>query len=440
MVNSNVLTLYELNSLVREVIDTTLCQRFWVKAELSEIRVVRGHCYMELVQKDDYSPTPVARASAKCWHNTWARLQPRFEQVTGQPLRAGMSVLLQVTANFHEAYGFAWIVQDIDPTYTLGDMARKRLEIVKQLKDEGVFDMQKGLRLPSMAQRVAVISSEQAAGYGDFCNQLDNNEYGLRLSHELFPAVMQGEQVENTVIQALNLIFDRADDFDVVVIIRGGGATADMSGFDTLALAEHVANFPLPIITGIGHERDESVIDMVSFLRVKTPTAAAAFLVSHLADTWHHIVEIGSQLARLAHNRLETEQSRVQTVAMRLSHRFAIACTQRIATLDSLERRLLPTAQKRLTAENNTMRQIVQRLLPIAKMIVANKRNELDCLEVKINAADPKNILRKGYSITLHNGKALHNVLDVKPGDTLFTKLANGQIVSTVNKTSQQKN
>lgn len=258
------LTLFELNSLVRDALETTLDSPFWVEAELSEAREVRGHCYMELVQKDIFSATPIARASAKCWKQRWQVLRPKFEGVAGQPLRAGMKVMLQVAASFHEAYGFAWIVQDIDPTYTMGDMARKRLEIIRQLRQEGVFDMQKELTIPMFAQRVAVISSESAAGYGDFRGQLSNNDYGFKFYPRLFAAVMQGECVEQSVVAALNEINRHADDFDVVVIIRGGGATADLSGFDTLELAENVANFPLPIITGIGHERDESVLDMVS--------------------------------------------------------------------------------------------------------------------------------------------------------------------------------
>lgn len=269
------LTLYELNSLVREVIENVFDRSFWVEAELSEAREVQGHCYMELIQKNDRYATPIAKASAKCWRNVWGRLKVKFEQTTGQSLRAGMQVMLKVTANFHEAYGFSWIVQDIDPTYTLGDMARKRMEIIRQLQEEGVIDMQKSLTLPMFAQHIAVISSEGAAGYGDFCHQLLDNEAGLWFETELFPAVMQGDQVEPTVIAALDAINARLEAFDAVVIIRGGGATADMSGFDTLNLAENVANFPLPIITGIGHDRDESVLDMVSFKRVKTPTAAA---------------------------------------------------------------------------------------------------------------------------------------------------------------------
>ena len=298
------LTLYELNSLVRETIEEELHQEYWVEAELSEVREVRGHCYMQLVQYDRseeggkrkrYENTPIAQASAKCWQSSWQLLRPYFEKETGQRLHAGMKVLLQVYANFHETYGFSWIVTDIDPTYTMGDMARKRQEIIRVLKEEGVFDLQKELPLPLFCQRIAVISSANAAGYGDFVNQLENNEYGFQFHTRLFPAVMQGEDVEKSVIAALEQIFRGSENiFDCVVIIRGGGATADLSGFDTLALAENVANFPIPIITGIGHERDESILDMVSHTRVKTPTAAAAFLIDHLKEVLEVLIdEIG---------------------------------------------------------------------------------------------------------------------------------------------------
>ena len=284
------LTLYELNSLVREVIECEMPNEYWVEAELSECKESKGHCYMELIEKDEKNATPIAKASARCWASKWMLIRPYFERTTGQQLHAGMKVLLKVYAQFHEAYGFSWIVTDIDPTYTLGDMARKRQEIIRQLKEEGVFDLQKELRLPLFCQRIAVISSETAAGYGDFCNQLFDNPYGFKFETQLFPAIMQGEGVEQSIIAALGKIFSEyseySDDsdspFDCVVIIRGGGATSDMSGFDTLALAENVANFPLPIITGIGHERDESILDMVSHTRVKTPTAAATFLIDHL--------------------------------------------------------------------------------------------------------------------------------------------------------------
>lgn len=251
------LSLYQLNTLVADVISNTMAHTYWVEAELSEARESNGHCYMELIEKEEGGNVPIARASAKCWRNVWSMIKPYFMRITGQTIHAGMKVMLQVHAQFHPQYGFSWIVDDINPEFTMGDMMRKRQEIIRQLKAEGVFDLQHELRLPMFTQHIAVISSETAAGYGDFCNQLMNNEYGLFFHAKLFPAVMQGEQVEQSIISALDTINQQMEDYDCVVIIRGGGATADLSGFDTLLLAENVANFPLPVITGIGHERDE---------------------------------------------------------------------------------------------------------------------------------------------------------------------------------------
>ena len=310
-------SLFELNRLVRESIESEMPDAYWVEAELSECRESRGHCYMELIQKDELSATPVAKAQAKCWANKWLAIRPYFERTTGQQLHAGMKVLLQVCPQFHEAYGFSWIVNDIDPTYTIGDMARKRQEIIQKLKAEGVFDLQKELRLPLFCQHIAVISSQTAAGYGDFCNQLADNPYGFKFETQLFPAIMQGEGVEQSIINALESIWRKAesgkrkeDSFDCIAIIRGGGATSDMSGFDTLALAENVANFPIPIITGIGHERDESILDMVSHTRVKTPTAAATLLIEHLKEVLDIIDNSQELITRYAQQKLSALNKR----------------------------------------------------------------------------------------------------------------------------------
>ena len=383
------MTLYELNLLVRDAIEMSLDEEYWVEAEISEVREVRGHCYMELVQKDAFGSTPVARASAKCWKTTWERLRPRFEHTTGQPLHAGMKVMLRVTANFHEAFGFSWIVGDIDPTYTIGDMARKRLEIVSKLKEAGVFDLQKELSLPLFAQRIAVISSEHAAGYGDFCNQLSDNDFGFSFQVKLFPATMQGEAVEGSIIAALDSINSEMEDFDCVVIIRGGGATADLSGFDTLALAENVANFPLPIITGIGHERDESVLDMVSFLRVKTPTAAAAFLIDHLAATAQRVEQSYQRIAAHIAERLTTNHYR----------------------LSMLAGNLVSTVEKAFLRE----------------------RHRLEMLRQRAESLDPNLLLKRGYSITLKNGRAVREASQLATGDIIETRLAMGSVTSIVN-------
>lgn len=426
------LTLFELNSLVRDVLETTLDSLFWVEAELSEAREVRGHCYMELVQKDIFSATPIARASAKCWKQRWQVLRPKFEGVTGQPLRAGMKVMLQVAVSFHEAYGFAWIVQDIDPTYTMGDMARKRLEIIRQLQQEGVFDMQKELTIPMFAQRVAVISSESAAGYGDFCSQLSNNDYGFKFYPRLFTAVMQGERVEQSVVAALNEINRHVDDFDVVVIIRGGGATADLSGFDTLELAENVANFPLPIITGIGHERDESILDMVSNTRVKTPTAAAAVLIDNLVAVLSCINDYERRVAMRVKQVMDKERRRLDRSAERVPMLFSLVKTRQEARLDRLMSRMVSLVNHNVSTAGHRLQLASANLLPLVERRLERANNELGRLEFRVKALDPQLILRRGYSITLLDNKAVRHADQLKRGDHIVTRLEHGSVKSVV--------
>ena len=402
------MTLFELNRLVRETIECELPHEYWVEAELSECRESRGHCYMELIEKDEQTATPIAKARANCWAQKWVIIRPYFERATGQRLVAGMKVLLKVHPQFHEAYGFSWIVTDIDPTYTLGDMARKRQEIIRQLKEEGVFDLQKELTLPLFCQHIAVISSETAAGYGDFCNQLADNPYGFQFQTQLFPAIMQGEGVEQSIINALERIYDQP--FDCVVIIRGGGATSDMSGFDTLALAEHVANFPIPIITGIGHDRDESILDMVSHTRVKTPTAAAALLIDHLKEVLDTVNNAQNSITRLVQQKLSTLSTQLSSVSEAIPRLFSIVKTRQEAKIDALQQRLPMLIERRFLAENH----------------------RLQLMEEKLKALDPQLLLKRGYSITLHKGRAVKDATTLKAGDEIETRLAQGLIHSIV--------
>ena len=402
------ITLFELNRLVREAIEDALPMEYWVEAELSECRESRGHCYMELIQKDEQTATPIAKASAKCWANKWLTIRPYFERTTGQQLHAGMKVLLQVYPQFHEAYGFSWIVTDIDPTYTLGDMARKRQEIIQKLKAEGVFDLQKELQLPVFCQRIAVISSQTAAGYGDFCNQLADNPYGFKFETQLFPAIMQGEGVEQSIISALEQIYDMP--FDCVVIIRGGGATSDMSGFDTLALAENVANFPIPIITGIGHERDESILDMISHTRVKTPTAAAALLIDHLKGVLETIEGAQSMITHYVQQKLSIANSQLSIISEAIPRLFSIVKTRQEAKIDALYTRLPMLIERRFTSE----------------------RHRLQLMDEKLKALDPTLLLARGYSITMHNGRAVKDASQLSPSAEIETRLAKGTIHSVI--------
>lgn len=439
------LTLYELNALVRETLALQMPDEYWVEAELSEAREVRGHCYMELIQKDDRSNTPVAKASAKCWASTWQLVKPHFMRVTGQQVHAGMKVLLKVYAQFHESYGFSWIVTDIDPTYTLGDMARKRLEIIRQLKEEGVFELQKELLLPMFCQRIAVISSANAAGYGDFVNQLESNEYGFRFHTQLFPAIMQGEGVEQSVIAALNKIFERLEkedsslftlhsslNFDCVVIIRGGGATSDLSGFDTLALAEHVANFPIPIITGIGHERDESVLDMVSHTRVKTPTAAAAFLISHLKGVLDVIEDAEQSIVLKVRQQMEMEKIRLLHLSQQIPSLYSLVKSRQETRLDRLQSSLQLSVSRRLQDERHRLDILSHNLPPIAERKLLQEHHRLDLLREKLEALNPELLLRRGYSITLSAGKIVKDASLLHPGDLIETRLQKGTVHSVV--------
>ena len=453
----NSLTLYELNALVRDMLALEMPDEYWVEAELSEAREVRGHCYLELIQKDEHSNTPVAKASAKCWASTWQLVKPHFMRVTGQEIHAGMKVLLKVYAQFHESYGFSWIVTDIDPTYTMGDMARKRMEIIRQLKEEGVFELQKELQLPMFCQHIAVISSANAAGYGDFVNQLENNEYGFRFHTQLFPAVMQGEGVEQSVIGALNKIFESTeckteslefatanddsslftlhssfDKFDCVVIIRGGGATSDLSGFDTLALAEHVANFPLPIITGIGHERDESVLDMVSHTRVKTPTAAAAFLIGHLKAVLDAIEDAEQRITSIVRQQMDMEKIRLLHLSQQIPTLFSLVRSRQEASIDRLQGNLRLSVMRRLQEERHRLDIHSHNLMPVIERRLLRERHQLDMLNEKLEALNPELLLRRGYSITLSGGKVVKDASILKSGDELETRLSKGTVRSVV--------
>ena len=424
------ITLLELNRFVREVIECEMPHEYWVEAELSECRESHGHCYMELIQKDEQTATPVAKASAKCWAPKWMLIRPGFERITGQRLHAGMKVLLKVYAQFHEAFGFSWIVTDIDPTYTLGDMARKRQEIIRQLKAEGVFDLQKELRLPLFCQRIAVISSETAAGYGDFCNQLADNPYGFQFETHLFPAIMQGEGVEQSIIAALERIYDLP--FDCVVIIRGGGATSDMSGFDTLALAENVANFPLPIITGIGHDRDESILDMVSHTRVKTPTAAAAFLIAHLKKVLDAINDAQERIAGYTNQKLSVLKAQLSALAETLPRIFTTVKTRQEARLDALSSRLVAAIKQGVITHQSKVNAFEERIPILLDRRLMTEKHRLQLIEEKAKSLDPTLMLRRGYSMTMKDGRIVRDAATLRAGDEIETRLEKGTIKSII--------
>jgi exodeoxyribonuclease VII large subunit len=407
--SAHALSLYQLNALVKQGLKACLPDAYWVQAELSEVHAnYNGHCYVEFVQKDSRSNNLIAKARGTIWSNVYHLLKPYFEEATGQTFTAGIKVLVKVTVDFHELYGFSLSVQDIDPTYTLGDMARRRQEILRQLEAEGVLTMNKELPLPACLQRIAVISSATAAGYGDFCNQLQHNPYGLVFYTRLFPAVMQGDRTEASVITALDAIAAQQDRWDAVVIIRGGGATSDLSCFDTYALAANCAQYPLPIITGIGHERDDTVIDSVAHTRVKTPTAAAEFLIAHQLQAAEAVEALAARMRDALVGRLEEQQRRLQRLMERLPLQVKM----------------------RLQAENHE--RIALRLENSVKTLMLKQQHRLELIQNQLKAASPEHLLKLGYSITLKDGHAVTDASQLQPGDLLTTRLWHGTAVSKV--------
>ncbi|MDR0745482.1 MAG: exodeoxyribonuclease VII large subunit [Mediterranea sp.] len=403
------LSLFELNALVKRSITQCLPDEYWVRAEISDVRHhTTGHCYLEFVQKDPKGNNLIAKARGTIWLNVFRLLKPYFEETTGQAFVSGIKVLVKVTVEFHELYGYSLMVQDIDPTYTVGDMVRRRNEILKQLQEEGVLTLNKELEMPLLPQRIAVISSATAAGYGDFSHQLSSNAHGYYFHTELFPAVMQGDQVEGSILSALDAIMERLDDFDVVVIIRGGGATSDLSGFDTYPLAAACAQFPLPVITGIGHERDDTVLDSVSHTRVKTPTAAAELLIGYADSAAEQLYALSEQLRESALWRLSREKRR----------------------LSALRNHIPALALKQLTDARMGLLGIKNNLKQSATVLLTAQKHKLELLRQRITDASPEKLLQRGYSITLKNGKAVTDASQVQPGDMLTTRLSKGEVTS----------
>ena len=433
MMENNPLSLLELNALVRRSVQACFPDSYWVQAELSDVRAnSSGHCYLEFVQKDPSGNSLVAKARGIIWSGTYFRLKPYFESETGQAFVSGIKVLVKVSVNFHELYGYSLTVLDIDPTYTLGDMARRRREILSRLQQEGVLTLNKELELPELMQRVAVISSPTAAGYGDFCNQLAHNDFGFVFYTRLFPAVMQGEKVERSVISALDRIYREVDYWDVVVIIRGGGATSDLSGFDTYELAANCAQFPLPVITGIGHERDDTVIDMVAHTRVKTPTAAAEFLVNHLRRTAERLETFAQCVYQEVPLMLSRERERLDSWMARIPARVQMCLQREGFAQERLVKRLEMSVLACLQSERHRQELCLQRVENALSVRMQVERHRLELFSQRVKAASPDLLLKRGYSMTLKDGKAVTDASLLQPGDVVETRLAKGRFKSKV--------
>lgn len=376
-------SLYELSELLQETIETDFAGTYQVRAEIASVSTKGGHLYLDLVEKGA-GDRLIAKQRATCWSPLQAMLQAYFEEETGSRLQAGMQVLVEVEVNYHTLYGLSLNIVGIDPRYTLGDLARQRQATIQKLHDEGIFDMQRQLPLPTLIRRIAVVSSDTAAGYGDFCDQLAGS--GYRFETTLFPASMQGEQAERSIIRALGAIAEREEDFEAVVIIRGGGATSDLGCFDQYGLCAHCAQFPLPILSGIGHTRDVSILDMVAAVALKTPTAVAAYLVERMDGQIGRIEDLAHRLALSANRQVWVRQQRVEYMQ--------------------------------------------QRMYQSLRQALIGQRHRMELLAQRVETASPERIYRMGYSLTMRDGRVVRSAAEVQAGDRLTTYLQDGQVDS----------
>jgi len=407
----NSISLSELTDRIQETIRTNFDTPQWIRAEISELRENQnGHCYLEFVEKDEYSDNLLAKTKAIVWSSTYRMLKPYFESSTGETLRAGLKVLVAVTVEFNGVYGFSLNVRDIDPTFTIGELAARRIKIIRQLEADGIADMNKQLELSPRPQRLAIISSATAAGYDDFMNQLHSDSHHFAFYTRLFPAVMQGEQAEASIIAALDKIFTHSELFDAVVIIRGGGATTDLACFDSYELALNCAQFPLPVISGIGHQRDVSILDMVAHTSLKTPTAVAEFLIQQLAIAESELLDVFTDIANVFKNRLYLENQ----------------------ALNNIQWKIKQTLQSKLTTKRIEIEKQKSRLRNSVRNLVANQKNKLLLLTRSVEIHSPAYLLKHGYSITTLNGKRISSITEMKKGDTIRTYLHDGDFESNV--------
>lgn len=428
------ISLKDFNCLVKDVVENCMNGEYWVEAEIFSISVQRisGHCYLELVQKDSRTQKNIAQAKANIWNYTYMKVSSKFEHATGSRLAAGMKILFLAKAVFHEVYGYSLNIIDIDPTYTLGDRERRRKEILDRLTAEGIIDLNKTLQFPTTPQRIAVISSETAAGYGDFCNQLQSNPYNFRFKIGLFQSAMQGDATEQGIISALDSIYSDIGNWDVVVLIRGGGATSDLDCFDSYPIAVNIANFPLPVIVGIGHERDITILDYVAHTRVKTPTAAAELLIQHMLDTLMELNGLEERLVSSVTGLLEKESSRLKLIVNKLPSLYAVMKERQTAILDNMNSRMLNGIKRDCAEKSHVLDSCSIQLKNNIQALLTQTRYRLELIEKRIEGADPKRILSKGYSITLKEGRAVTNAQMLKNGDIITTCFADGVVNSTI--------
>lgn len=480
MIAGEHLTLSALLSQIKLSIDSTFPYPVWIVAEIGEMTINRnGHCYLELLETASGTNNIIARCRATIWSYTFRMLKPYFETTSGQAFAEGLKVLIQAKPEYHELYGLSLNIRDIDPVYTLGEHARIRLEVIRRLTDDGIIDMNKELELPLVTQRIAIVSSPTAAGLQDFLEQLNNNSHKFVFYTKLFAAVMQGKEAVQSITDALDQIYLNENFFDVVVIIRGGGSQLDLACFDQYELASNIAQFPLPVITGIGHEKDDSVADMVAHTRLKTPTAVAEFIItgalgfsSHLNELEQHFVSLinenienkndellslADEVNSLVNKRIAEEENKLNISKLNLNknlnsyfkvkkngikeilvstkNRTNTSITHINFSLKQSTNKLNFVYKESINKSRNRINQNCNSLRVVTRDILKTEFRTCSMFDEKLRLVDPVNVLKRGFSISKINGRAVKSIQEIKPGDLIETVLNDGTVESRIEKT-----
>ncbi len=425
------ISLSQLNALIGDAIATHLEPAYWVVAEVAEWREnYSGHCYLSLVEKD--GDKVLAQSKAAIWQQTYRMVKPYFEASTGQAFSSGLKVRVKVSVSFHQVYGMNLTVQDIDPSYTVGEVILRRRQIFSRLEEDGVADMNKALDFSLSAQRIAIISSPTAAGYEDFINQLENNDNGFCFHTRLFPALMQGEGAEQSIIKAMEEVFEHIECFDVLVIIRGGGAALDLNCFDNYNMAFCVSQFPIPVLVGIGHERDETVLDLVAHTSLKTPTAVAAFLIASVREFDALLNGFLERLQEVVHQTTLREKERFHGVMAGLSLASSRIFSQKKMTLNHL----LSRSEREVLKFSAQKRERIGRLAHVFASSVhelfLKQKQKMETSQLLADLSDPKHVLKQGYSITMKNGQHVKSAKGLEKDDKLITVFHEGSVESRV--------
>ncbi len=454
---SETYNLYQITTKIKSIIEENFYEYYNITAEISTININRnGHCYLELIQKDEISENIIAKARAIIWKSNFRLIQAYFYSVTGKDLQPGLKILFSASIEYSQLYGFSLNIVDIDPNYTLGDLERQKRETLAKLEKDGVISMNKELELPIVIKNIAIISSDTAAGYEDFLKQLNNNKLGFKFHTKLFKAYMQGNEAEQSILNAFDKIFQYSDIFDIIVFIRGGGSKADLAVFDLYNIAYYITQMPIPVITGIGHERDNSIADIVAFEAMKTPTAVADFIISHNENFWTYMLELEQSFQDEVLKNIKNENHKIELLANKFSfviNNFVKDKNNSLSLITSklnqvikdrtsnetkyfeqLKQNITYSVQKNIDSKKYELKQISNKTKNRLNNLISNQKHKINLYELKNNSSDPKLILKKGYSYLTINGKHISSVKHIKQNDTISNHLYDGVIVSKVSK------